>query len=338
MRSLLLGLLAVAFAASGAAQTRVTGTVVDADGGQPLPGATVLMIDADSARTGAAAAADGTFALTVAPGAYTLRVSFVGYTTLERPVTARGRSLALDTLALASGATLENVDVQATRQRVEVRGDTTAFNADAFAVNPDATVEDLVRKLPGVQVENGTVTAEGETVQRVLVDGREFFGNDVQAAIQNLPAELVKEVQVFDRQSEESRFSGFDDGNAEKTLNIITRAGMQNGQFGRVYAGGGPDGEYLAGGNVTLLNGDRRLTIVGIANNVDQQNFATEDLAGVVASGGRRGRRGRRGGRGGGDVGNLLVNDTDGIASATALGVSYADLLAGGALRLTGSA
>ena len=338
-------LLCLAWAASGAAQTaspvEVTGTVVDAADGQPLPGATVLFVRAtgDSTRTGAATGLDGTFRLAVASGTYHLRVSFVGYTTLERDVTARGPRLALGTLSLsADEAALGSVDVEAVRQRVEVRGDTTAFNADAFAVNPDATAQDLVSKLPGVTVENGQVQAQGETVQRVLVDGREFFGTDVQAALNTLPAELVKEVQVFDRQSEEARFSGFDDGSAEKTINIVTRSGMQNGQFGRAYAGAGPDGEYLAGGNTTLLSGDRRITVVGLANNVDQQNFATEDLLGVAGGGGRGGRRGggRRGG-GGSDVSSLLLGDQEGIASANSLGLNYSDILLGGDLRLTGS-
>ncbi|OZC03843.1 outer membrane beta-barrel protein [Rubricoccus marinus] len=336
--ALSLGLLLATSASAQAGRTvQVTGTVVDAADGQPLPGATVLMVrmSADSTQVGAASAADGTFRLAVAAGAYELRVSFVGYTSLARPVTASGSALALGAVELAEDAALlEGVDVAATRQRVEVRGDTTAFSADAFPVNPDATAEDLVAKLPGVTVENGTVTAEGETVRRVLIDGREFFGTDVQAALNTLPAEMIKEVQVFDRQSEESRFSGFDDGDAEKTLNIVTRAGTQNSQFGRVYAGAGPEGEYLAGGNTTILKGDRRITVVGLANNVDQQNFAAEDLAGIASGGGGRGRRG---GRGGGDVGGLLQNEQDGIASANALGVSYSDVLAGGKLRLTGS-
>ncbi len=338
--SLALAALALSTAAPAGAQAPVpvTGTVLDAADGQPLPGATVLLVSADSARAGVSSGLDGSFRLSVAPGPYRLRVSFVGYTAVDRAL-AVGGPLALGEvrLALDEGA-LSEVLVGATRQRVEVRGDTTAFAADAFPVNPDADVEDLLRKLPGVVVEDGEVTAEGETVQRVLVDGREFFGGDVQAALRTLPAEIVQEVQVFDRQSEAAQFSGFDDGDAEKTINIVTRPGMSNGQFGRAYAGGGPGGEYLAGGNVTLLDGDRRITVVGIANNVDRQNFATEDLLGVTTGSGGRGRGGRGGGRGGGtDVSDLLVGDQDGLATTTAVGVSYADKLLDGRLDLAGS-
>jgi len=330
----ILGLAALAAPTRAQAPVAVTGTVVDAEDGAALPGATVFLIAADSSQTGAAAALDGAFRLTVAPGHYRLRVTFVGYVAVERAL-AVTEAVDLGPVVLTADAeALGDVEVEAVRQRVEVRGDTTAFNADAFAVNPDASAGDLVEKLPGVTVENGTVTAEGETVRRVLVDGREFFGTDVQAALATLPAEIIQEVQVFDRASDAAQFSGFDDGEAEKTINIVTRPGMGNGQFGRAYAGAGPEGSYLAGGNMTILSGDRRITVVGLANNVDQQNFATEDLLGVVSSGGR----GRRGGRGrGGSVGDLLVDDSDGVNETTAVGVSYADKLFGDALELEGS-
>ncbi|HIG75914.1 MAG TPA: hypothetical protein EYQ24_15415 [Bacteroidetes bacterium] len=334
---LLLPLLLLALAVPAAAQApvAVTGTVVDAESGDPLPGATVLLIRAtpDSTRSGAATGLDGAFRIEAAPGAYQLRVSFVGYVPLTQPLRVT-EPVALGTLALSTDDdALGELQVEATRQRVSVRGDTTAFNVDAFPVNPDATAGDLLEKLPGVIVEDGEVQAEGETVQRVLVDGREFFGTDVSAALATLPAEIIQEVQVFDRASDEAQFSGFDDGESEKTINIVTRPGMSNGQFGRAYAGAGPDGEYLAGGNVTILDGERRITLVGIANNVDQQNFATEDLLGVVSSGGGR----RRGGSRGGSVSDLLVDDQSGINEATAFGINVTDKLFGGALDLQGS-
>ncbi|GAB5535372.1 MAG: TonB-dependent receptor [Rubricoccaceae bacterium] len=348
---LVLTALALAPVASAQSAVEVTGTVLDSADGRSLAGATILLVRAapDSLRTGMASSSDGTFRLAVAPGAYRLRVSFVGYEPLDRPLAVNG-PLALGEITLAPDAdAIGEVEVEAARQRVEVRGDTTVFNADAFPVNPDASAQDLLTKLPGVVIEDGTVTAQGETVQRVLVDGREFFGTDVQGALNSLPAEIIQEVQVFDRQSEASQFSGFDDGNAEKTVNIVTRPGMQNGQFGRAYAGAGPGGEYLAGGNVSVLDGERRVTLVGISNNVDQQNFSTEDLLGVVgAAGGRRRRgqgagRGRQGGgrpgggRGGADVSGLLVPDQSGINTTSALGLNYSDKLLDGSLRLSGS-
>ena len=339
--TLALGFAVLSVASAAAQQTvAVTGSVVDAADGQPLPGATVLLVRAtpDSARVGTASGLDGAFRLDAAPGPYRLRVSFVGYVSIDRPL---GIAAATDLgpIALAEDVeALGGVEVQALRERVEVSGDTTAFNADAFPVNPDATAGDLLQKMPGVTIEDGEVQAEGERVQRVLVDGREFFGTDVRAALATLPAEIIQEVQVFDRASDEARFSGFDDGESEKTINIVTRSGRSNGQFGRVYAGAGADGAYLAGGNVTALDGERRITVVALANNVDQQNFAAEDLLGVVSSGGRRGGPpDGGGGRGGSTSSDLLVDDQSGINRSTALGVNVSDRLLGGALQLEGS-
>jgi len=105
-------------------------------------------------------------------------------------------------------------------------------------VNPDATAEDMVKKLPGVTVDKqGTVTAQGEQVRKVTIDGRDFFGDDATAALRNLPAEIIDKIQVFDRLSDQAQFTGFDDGNTLKSLNIFTKANMRNGQFGRMYAG-----------------------------------------------------------------------------------------------------
>ncbi len=107
--------------------------------------------------------------------------------------------------------------------------------------------------MPGITVENGTVTAQGEQVRRVTIDGREFFGDDATAAMRNLPAEIIDKIQVFDRLSDQARFTGVDDGNAQRAINIVTKASMRNGQFGRLYAGYGTDSRYNAGGNMTFF-------------------------------------------------------------------------------------
>src|SRR5690606_2917827 len=261
----------------------------------------------------------------------------------------RGEAVDLGRIALADDVVaLDEAVVEAVQERVILRGDTTAYNAAAFQVNPDANAEDLVAKLPGVVVQDGEVQAEGEAVRRVLVDGEEFFGDDPTAALRNLPAEIIQEIQVFDRQSDQARFTGFDDGNEEKTINVVTRADRRNGQFGRVHGGAGLDGRYNAGAAVNVFDGSRRITLLGLSNNVNQQNFASEDLAGVLGgSGGRRGGRGGRGGgargagpRGGGGDGvdprSYLVGERGGLNTTHALGVNYTDRL-GDRVRLNGS-
>jgi uncharacterized membrane protein YgcG len=339
-------LLATLAAAPAFAQSLVTGTVVDADGGEGLPGVNVLAtrLDADSLRSRAVTGLDGTYRLELPDGTYRVVFSFVSYTPAVRTATVQGAPVSLPIVTLASDAdVLGEAVVEGVQDRVTLRGDTTVYNAGAFRVAPDATAEDLIGKLPGVVVEDGTVTAQGETVQRVLVDGEEFFGDDPTAALRNLPAEVIQEIEVFDRQSDQARFTGFDDGQAQRTINIVTRPDRRNGQFGRVFGGYGPDNRYLTGAAVNVFDGSRRITLIGLANNVNQQNFSSEDLLGVLsaagegAQGGRGGRGGAGGrgggrsggggpgGRGGGDAGSYLIGEQAGINATTALGINYID-------------
>src|SRR5690606_1692306 len=188
-----------------------------------------------------------------------------------------------------------------------------------------------------------------EEVRRILVDGKEFFGDDPNAAIKNLPAEIIDKIQIFDRASDQAQFSGFDDGNTEKTINIVTKPGRNNGMFGKVSGGYGLDdegknGRYTIGGNINFFNGDRRISVVGLANNINQQNFSSEDLAGVTSgSSGRGGGRGGSGGRssggrggGGGDASNFLVSQQGGITETQSAGINYSDQL-GAKLKVSGS-
>lgn len=218
-------------------------------------------------------------------------------------------------------------------------GDTTQFNASGFKTNTDASAEDLLTKMPGVQVQDGKVNVQGEEVRRVLVDNKPFFGDDPNTALKNLPAEVIDKIQVFDQMSDQSRFTGFNDGNTTKTLNIITKAGMRNGNFGRAFAGGGTDDRYKAGFTLNRFQGNRRLTLLGQANNINEQNFSMADLAGVMSSsggggGGRRGGGGMgmmMGGAGGGRGGfnspvqDFFVAGKKGIVDTRALGFNYSD-------------
>ncbi len=270
----------------------------------------------------------------LADGIYTLKVSFLGYREFTRQITTTGRPMSAGDIVLKEGdVELEGVEIEDLVPQAIQKGDTTQFNADAFKTLPDANAEDLVKKMPTVTTENGKVQAQGEDVKEVLVDGRPFFGNDPTAALRNLPAEVIDKIQIFDKQSDQSQFTGFDDGNTSKTINIITRKDMRNGQFGQVYAGYGYEDRYRAGGNINLFNKDQRISFIGQSNNINQQNFATEDLLGVVGSNSRRGGfRGRgggrgRGGRGGGgaSVNDFLVDQQGGIAQTHAIGLNYTD-------------
>lgn len=319
------------------AQFVVKGSVQDANAKLGLPGVNVVASPVfDSTQViGTITNAKGEFELKLnRPGPYVLRLSFVGYVTrVERiRVPREGGPLQLLPFLLQDDVkTLGEVRIEGVEQRVEQRGDTTEIRADAFKVNPDADAEQLVRKMPGITVENGQVQAQGEQVRRVLLDGQEFFGDDAMMALKNLPAEVVDKIQLIDRLSDQAQFTGFNDGNTEKTLNIITKSGLDNSRFGKVYAGYGTDNRYMAGGNVNFFKGSKRIALIGMANNINQQNFSSQDLGGLTGSsaggGGRGGRPGGRGGRGGGDDGaaNFLTGQQGGISATQAIGINYSD-------------
>lgn len=329
------------------AQVSLSGKFVDKSQNEPLIGVNVLLTSLrdTTIQLGGTSDLNGAFALSgLRPGAYRLRATYIGYQAFEQEVRLGRESQDLGTISMEQAAMqLEGVTVEGVQVRAQQKGDTTEYNANAFKVNPDADAEQLVRKMPGVTVENGTVKAQGEDVRRVLVDGQEFFGEDATLALRNLPAEVIDKIQVFDRMSDQSQFTGFDDGNAEKTINIVTRPGMSNGQFGKIYAGYGTDERYEAGGNLNMFNGRQRISIIGLSNNINQQNFSSQDLLGVLgSSGGSRGPGGRGGGgwRGRGGSGpnpnDFLIGQQGGINTTNSIGLNYADVW-GDKIKINGS-
>ncbi len=331
----------------------VSGRMVDQEDHSPLPGVTVILETIkDSVLVGAGTAnSNGYFAVKSSEhGELRLRLSFVGYVPHEQRITITGPYRSLGTIQLKPDLLqLDEIVVEETQERMVIRGDTTIFSADAYTVHPDATAEYLIAKLPGIVVQDGQVEAQGEQVQRVTVDGREFFGQDPTAALRNLPADMIRNIEVFDRDSDQAQFTGFNDGNAERTINVVTRRGMSNGQFGQFYGGYGDNQRYITGGNTNIFDGDRRLSMIALSNNINQQNFAFQDLLGLTGSGGRgmqgnprsmmmRGGGVRRGGRPGGgfDPRNFLVGTQSGLNHTTSAGINYSDEI-GSKVRLSGS-
>lgn len=325
---------------------QITGSIVDSTNRTPLNGARVLLTrTSDSLRAGALTAKDGSFTVNnVQDGTWSMQVTFVGYRTHRRTIRVQGAPLSLGTIVMSNTGIDEKEVVVTDKALLAVqKGDTVEMNANAYKTSKDASAEDLVQKMPGVTIQDGRIQAQGEQVQQVLVDGRQFFGDDPNAALRNLPAEMIDKVQVFDQGSDQSKFSGLTDANSRKTLNIVTKRSMRNGQFGRLYAGYGDDGRYKAGGVMNIFDNARRITILAQTNNINEQNFAIEDLVGAMSGGqggGGGGMRrmgnimgamagggGRRPGGGGpmGGIGDFLVNQSNGITTTHALGVNYAD-------------
>jgi hypothetical protein len=334
-------LTALAFQAHTQTTYQIKGAIIDGDSSNVLGKASLSVAPkADTARKRFLSANEkGVFTIGVPNGEYVLEFSFTGYDLSRKTVKVAGANVDLgEVMMFRKQKTLGDVEVVGKVPPARQKGDTTEINAAALKVNPDATVEDLVRKAPGITVENGQVMAQGEAVQRVTIDGREYFGNDAAAALRNLPAEIVDKIQVFDRMSDQAQLSGVSDGNEVKALNIVTKANMRNGQFGRIYAGYGTDDRYAAGGNVNIFNKDRRINVLGLFNNVNQQNFGAEDLLGVngqANQGGGRGGGGRGGWGGGG--GNFSTQQQAGIATTNAIGVNFSDLWLQKKMTVTGS-
>ena len=326
-RTLLTTLLTLFAAAAFAQRGGVTATVVDADTGESIAGAVLTLspVKTPEKKQYFTSAFKGAVSIpSLAYGEYSLSVAFLGYNNLDTTFRVSASKVSLGLLKLKPGVQIETVVKEAKALRTSQKGDTVSYNAGAFKVVADADVEGLLKKMPGITVTDGTVEAQGETVKKVFVDGKEFFGEDVTTAIKSLPAEAVDRVEVYNKLSDAAEFSGMDDGEGYKALNIVTRPGMRQGQFGKLYAGFGYDADtktedkfkYIAGGNANVFSGDSRISFIGLFNNVNQQNFSFEDILGVSGSGGG----GRRG-----SVGQYMMRPQSGVATVNAIGINYSD-------------
>jgi len=263
----------------------------------------------------------------VSPGHYILNAEYTGARRMNRAVEVVDHDLLLGTIWLRPDVKeLNNVVITEQVKPMEQLGDTTQFSAKAYKANPDATAEDLLTKMPGITSDNSGVKVNGEAVKQVLIDGKPFFGSDPSLALKTLPAEVIDKIQVFDQLSDQSQFTGFDDGNTQKTINIRTKSNKNNGQFGKIYAGYGTDDRYSAGGNLNYFKGDRRITITGYSNNINQQNFSNEDQLGVQSGGGGRGSQ----------ANNFMIGQQNGITRTNSIGINYSDVI-GKKIKLSGS-
>lgn len=296
---------------------KITGTVIDNTDQQPVIGAYVFLhyVNDSTERVAVTTDINGKFSFSgLKRKNYNLTIQSINYALYTRNISLSKANTDLGTILLSmESKVLKEVVVVGQGTAVQ-KGDTTVMTADAFKVTQDANAEDLVKKMPGITIENGTVKARGEDVNQVLVDGKPFFGDDPSVALRNLPAEVIDRVQVYNRLSDQAELTGFDDGNSSRTINIITKRGAKYSSFGKVTGGTDFDAKYLAGGTLNLFSGPRRFTFTGMTNNINQANFAMQDLIG--SSGGSQ----QRGGWGGRNFGGW-----GGISKNSSLGFNYID-------------
>jgi hypothetical protein len=330
IRFILSGLITtLLFSFTSYSQTELSGKITDKQTSESLMDVRVELLSPTDSSVVKVTVSDenGLYTLSdLTAGSYILKVTFFEYTDQVKRVDLPAEKTVMDFAMKTDAKLIDGVTVEAKAVRVEQKGDTTQYNADSYKTNPDATVQDLITKMPGITLENGVVKAQGEQITKVMIDGQEFFGDDAAAALKNLPAEIVSKIQIYDQASDQAKFTGISDGNEAKALNIVTKAGKNQGQFGKIYAGyGTPNNLYMAGANVNFFKGTSRFSIVGMSNNVNQQNFSTDDILGVTGTTASSQSRGGRG-RGGGDNENYLVSQQNGVSTSHGLGLNYSDL------------
>ena len=285
------------------------GEVIDSTGA-PLPYATVTLLDpSDSTLLHYSITnAMGAFELSKVPNAkYILQIAFIGYQTqshaIEVPFANPKNyiSIVLNPVSFD----LDAVQVKAERVPLLIKKDTIEYNAAAFKTKPDAIAEDLLRKLPGVEVDRaGNVKAMGENVNRVLVDGKEFFSNDPKVATKNLPAESINKVQVYDKKSDESELLGIDDSEYDKTINFVLKDDMKQAIFGDVKAGGDAQNYYQGNAKVYRFTEKHQFAALGMLNNVNRPGFSFQDY--LDFNGGLKNLMG-------GNGGSLTLNASDNL-------------------------
>lgn len=265
------------------AQTfQVTGEIID-DSGQPLASAVAVLLNpADSTLMYFSVTGNtGKFEMrNIKPGNYLLQVSLLGFHTFyNRIIIPYEKGSDLGQLVLSRKVfNMSEVMVSGERIPMKIKQDTIEYNAKAFKVKPDGVAEDLVRKLPGIEVDrSGNIKAMGEDVKNVLVDGKEFFGNDPKVATRNLPADAIDKVQLYDKQTDESKFTGIDDGERNPTLNFVLEEGKKSGIFGDVSAGAGTDEHLAASAKIYRFTKKSQLAGIGMFNNINQYGFSLDD-------------------------------------------------------------
>lgn len=260
----------------------IQGTITDTTSNEKLQNTVIALLNAKDSMLYRFTRSDanGLFQLThLKGGEYIVLVTYPGYADyVDRLRLQDSGSVRLNIPMTLKANLLKDVIVRQTISAIKMKGDTTEYAADSFKVQPNATVEDLLKKLPGIQVDkNGQITAQGEKVQKVLVDGEEFFGDDPTLVTQNLRADMVEKVQVYDKKSDQATFTGIDDGEKQKTINLKLKDDKKNGYFGRINIGGGTDGYHDNQAMVNIFRKKQKFAAYGIVSNTGKTGLNWQD-------------------------------------------------------------
>jgi len=307
MKNLLLFLLLAGSVSAFSQNHTIEGDILDNEGKALVAATAVLLNPSDSTMEFFGISnREGHFGIkNIKQGNYLMQIAYLGYRTVYRMINIPlEKGVNYGSIIMESNPVdVGEVEVYGERIPIRIKKDTIEFNAAAFKTKPDAVVEDLLKKLPGFEVDRaGNIKALGEDVVKVLVDGKEFFGNNPKVATQNLPADAIDKVQVYDKKSDESEFTGVSDGSRNKTVNLILDEDKKKGVFGNITGGVGTGNHYMAGGKVYKFTEKDQIAVLGNQNNLSQPGFSFSDY--IDFSGGIQGMMG-----GGGSASMRLVSD-----------------------------
>lgn len=301
---LFIGLLLIGVSIFAQNNGRITGKIVDQETKEPVAQANVRILHQKDSLylNGVASDQKGNFAISVPYGNYIIHVTYVGHHDLFRNVTISNtnRTANLGSVELGTdNILLDAAVVTAKAAEIVVRGDTVEYNADSYKVTESAILEDLLKKMPGIEIDSeGKITVNGREIKKIMVDGEEFFSTDPKVASKNLPAKMVEKLQVLDRRTDMAQMTGFDDGEEETIINLMVKPGMKEGLFGNAFVGYGTKDRYEGNAMVNYMKDKNQYTVLGGFNNTNNAGFS--DLASsMFGSGGGGGRRMFFGGRSG---------------------------------------
>lgn len=317
------------------------GTVTDSETGEPL---TDVSLVSTNQKYKVKTNQQGKYELRIESGKnIVFKISHIGYKTISKTITQNSQppyniSLKPETTQI------EEVSVSG-HSRILSRGDTTVYRISR--VNTDATLGDALSKIPGFRYENGQLEINGEKVNHLMLDGVDFFKGDVGMALKNLQASIIDQVEVFDKKSDYSDLTGFDDGNSHKTVNIRTKEGVNTSSFGKAYAGYGTDDRYKLYGMLNMFNKDFRWSIFTQWNNINEQNFSMIDLlsaTGTASSSAPAQSPYNKNSvdntfhpTASDDITSMMVDVSEsGITTSRAAGTNYSDIWSKGKMKISG--
>jgi len=299
------------------AQSAISGLIREKISSKPLSGVTLVLLNLhDSSQTSITTNSQGRYSkASLSHGKYRLSTNYLGYKTEEQEIRIHHKPLLLDIELEPQEVAIAEVEITSPAS-IKMKGDTMEFDSKKYSTRELAEADELVAQIPGVLIdEEGNVSAHGEQVTRILIDGKEFFSSDPKIALKMLPADIIAKIQLIDEKSEQARFSGFDDGKRNKIINIVTKPDKRKGQFGKTIAGKGSGNKYALSSSYNRFNGDEKWGINLMGNNINETNFAEQ-------------------GRGGSRRGNM--NTDRGLAKTYAGALNYSNSLLDKSMDVSG--